>query len=89
MAIKTAAVGVTSTAAAVSTTSSDGIGHTVSVAPVDGTVYAGGSDVTTANGFPITPSTPQSFALAKGDVLWLVAASGTVNVRVIRLGADS
>lgn len=89
MAVKNASVAV-STAVAVSTTASDGIGHTVSVAPVDGTVYAGGDNtVTSSNGFPITPSTPQSFALGKGDSLYLVAASGTVNVRVIRVGADS
>jgi hypothetical protein len=48
------------------------------------TVFVGGSDVTTANGFPIPAGEYRAFALRPGDTLYGIAAAGTIAVRVIR-----
>lgn len=89
MGIFTAALGITTTAVAISRIASTGDGQAVSVTPLDGTVYVGGADVTAASGTPATPSMPVALTLPKGETLYAIAAAGTVNVRIMRVGADS
>ena len=50
----------------------------------NGTVYLGGSDVTTANGLATEKhTTPIEFAIPSQDELWAVVASGTENLRIM------
>jgi hypothetical protein len=49
-----------------------------------GTVYIGGSDVTSANGMLTEKNAvPFTFTLPANNELWAVTASGTENVRVM------
>jgi hypothetical protein len=49
-----------------------------------GTVYIGGSDVTTTNGMLTEKNAvPYTFILPANNELWAVTASGTENVRVM------
>lgn len=89
MPIIAAAQAVTTTAVKVSTTAADGAAHTVVVAAVDGTVYAGGSAVTSSTGLPVAPGGVLSVRVLAADSLYLVSAAGTVNTRVLRTGADT
>lgn len=54
------------------------------------TVYIGGSDVTSAQGFPIVKHTaPIQGGLGVGDGLWGICASGqTETIRIITIDAD-
>jgi hypothetical protein len=54
------------------------------------TVYIGGSDVTSAQGFPIVKhSAPIQGGLGVGDGLWGICASGqTETIRIITIDAD-
>lgn len=47
------------------------------------TVYLGGSDVTTANGFPLATNT--SIELATTAAIYGIVATGTINVRFLEL----
>jgi hypothetical protein len=54
------------------------------------TVYIGGSDVTSAQGFPIVKHTaPIQGGLGIGDGLWGICASGqTETIRIITVDSD-
>lgn len=54
------------------------------------TVYIGGSDVTSAQGFPIEKhAAPIEGGLPAGDGLWAICASGlTETIRIITVNAD-
>jgi hypothetical protein len=54
------------------------------------TVYIGGSDVTSAQGFPIVKhGAPIQGGLGVGDGLWGICASGqTETIRIITIDAD-
>lgn len=49
-------------------------------------VYLGGSDVTTAAGFPLEAGASASFDISGDDVLFAVVAVGTQTVNVLRTG---
>lgn len=49
------------------------------------TVYLGGSDVATTNGFPLDPGATLGWDLV-GEEIYGVVASGTAEVRVLRRG---
>lgn len=49
------------------------------------TVYLGGSDVSTANGFALAAGERIGVDLAQQDELYAVAASGTVEVRTLEV----
>lgn len=52
-------------------------------------VYVGDSTVTTANGFPIAKhAAPVQGALAPGQDLWAIVASGTETVRIFTTPED-
>ncbi len=89
MAVVSVAVAVQQTAVKVSTVASDGVAHTVAVCALDGTVHVGGAGVSAVNGVPVSPGAPVTVRCGRGDGLFVVAGSGTVNVRVLRVGADS
>jgi len=50
------------------------------------TVYIGGLDVTTANGWPMGADDPMEFVVEANEELWAVTASGTVTVYVMGVG---
>lgn len=96
MALKSQVVAVTTTAAQLSLPDSDKRpGMTVAIAvPTGGvTVYVGGPDVSTANGWPIAAGTAFSLDLNtpgpgysdSADAVWLVSG-GTQNVNVLAAG---
>lgn len=90
MAVSSRAVSVGTTATALDTEGeTDGIKGTSLAVYNNGasTVYIGGSGVTTANGAPVAAgSWGPSFDLNAQDRLYGIAASGTVEVRVIESG---
>lgn len=47
------------------------------------TIYVGGADVTTANGFPILDNGSEQFELRQTDALYAIAASGSNNLNVL------
>jgi hypothetical protein len=47
------------------------------------TVYIGGEDVDSTDGFPLTPGDSIAVDLLAGEQLWVVAASGTQALNVI------
>lgn len=47
------------------------------------TVYLGGSDVDTTDGFPLPAGSTLVIDLGRGDDVWAVAASGTPTVSVL------
>jgi len=47
-------------------------------------IYIGGSNVTTSNGIPVPPN--GDFLIQTGTDLYAVAASGTVDVRIMEVG---
>lgn len=51
------------------------------------TIYVGGADVTTGNGFPLVSG--DSYDLDQGERLYAVVSSGTQSVRVIRRGVQA
>lgn len=51
------------------------------------TIYLGGSDVTSANGIPVTAGQHYAVAgLTQADALYAIAASGSQDVRVLEAG---
>lgn len=62
-------------------------GSSAALANVGGaTVFVGGPDVTTAIGFPLAAGERMAFDLRRGDEIYGVVASGTVEVRVLEVG---
>jgi len=54
-----------------------------------GTVYLGGSDVTSSNGLLTEKNAvPQIIVIPSNEELWAVTASGTENVRIMRPSSD-
>lgn len=49
-------------------------------------VFVGGGDVTTADGFEVTAGESLSVDLTRGDSLYAVVASGTVDCAVLQAG---
>ena len=47
------------------------------------TVYIGGPDVTTANGYPIGAGEEVTVNLISGEIIYAIVASGTVSTRVL------
>jgi len=47
------------------------------------TVYIGGEDVDTTDGFPIAAGASVSLDLIVGEAIWAVAASGTPNINML------
>lgn len=92
MAIKTRAVTVTTTAASLTALDDDTRGYldvVRSIAIQNGgsvTVYVGGPDVTSANGYAIVAGSERSFDLVLGDDLWAVAASSTAACKILNTG---
>lgn len=89
MTFATASVTVTTTAQALTGTDSDNlIGSGICVKNTGATTcYIGGSDVTSANGYPLAAG--EAFAADSatgGDVLYARTASGTTTVAVLRSG---
>lgn len=62
---------------------------TAIVSAPSATIYAGGPNVTSTSGIPISPTGWLSIELGPGDLLYLIAASGTPTVQVVttRTGA--
>lgn len=86
MSIKSTVQNVTTTAAALGAAEADlGVGSRIAVVPASGTIYVGGPDVTTANGWPVTPTTPYADVLEAGERLYGVAGS-TIATNVIQGG---
>lgn len=85
MSVSSAAVTVTTSATALHAADADP--HSVAVANVGAsTVYLGGSDVTTANGFPLAAGASVPVGLSPSEILYGRVTSGTVEVRVLRQG---
>jgi hypothetical protein len=54
-----------------------------------GTVYLGGDDVTSANGFLTEKNAiPQTIIVPRNQTVWAVVASGTENVRILTPDVD-
>lgn len=86
MAVQSASVSVTTSATQLSGTETDtASGHTLVFTPPSA-IYVGPSGVTTGNGYLLTAGVEYVFDLGPGDVLYGVAASGTVVVPVLRIG---
>lgn len=82
-------VGTTATRLDATADTSDDVRHQSSAIYNNGsaTVFLGGADVTTANGFPLAAGTSMSISdLELGDELYGRVASGTVEVRVFEVG---
>lgn len=47
------------------------------------TVYVGGEDVTTSNGYPLAPGEAISLDLIVGDEVWVIASANTPSVRYL------
>lgn len=85
MAVSAAAVTVTTSATALNVGDADG--QSVEVYNNGAaTVWYGGAGVTTASGVPIALGTSRVFDLSPGEVVYAVAASGTVECRVAQIG---
>ena len=82
--MQTAQVSVGTTRVQLLATGREGvvIKHTTSGA----TVYIGGADVTSSNGWPMTADDPLEIDLQPNEPLYAVAASGTVTVYVMGVG---
>jgi len=48
------------------------------------TVYIGGDDVTTSNGYPVAGTSTATFYMFPKDDLYGISASGSINVRVLK-----
>jgi hypothetical protein len=89
MAVVSASVSVATTATRLDSGDGDLVsGSTVLVTvPAGGaTVYVGGADVTTANGFPLAAGASVSVDLNSGDLLYGIVAASTQAVNVLRVG---
>ena len=90
MAVISVRVAVGDTATALQSEDTGGVvGSGTAVKNLDGskTVYLGGEDVTTANGYPLPPGGEVSFDNENGDIVYGVVGTGTANVAVLRVGA--
>lgn len=90
MSFQGAVVSVTTTATALNaaeSAGSDKVSLTIKVPTGGATVYLGGSDVTTAQGYPLAAgeSLPIN-TLARGEVIYARVAASTQNVHVLRQG---
>lgn len=63
-------------------------GSGLAVDNIDGTatVYVGGADVTTSNGYPVRAGRDTSFDFEQGERMFAIVASGTQTIRTLRLG---
>ena len=88
MALQSAAVTVAATATVLSTAAGDREGHRVLILNPSGgvTVYVGGADVSTANGYPVASGGTLSLALEVGEIVYGIVATGTQAVNVLRSG---
>jgi hypothetical protein len=50
------------------------------------TVYFGGSNVTSSNGYPVSPGASISIPVNAGNDVWACTASGTVTVAELGVG---
>ena len=86
MAVSSSAVTVATTATVVSTGGSSG-GEAVSIYNNGAaTVYLGASGVTTADGYPLAAGEHIAVDLERGESVYGIVASGTVEVRVLEAG---
>jgi hypothetical protein len=60
--------------------------HVAVYVPAGATVYLGGSDVSTTNGFPLVGPDRAAFDINPGDALYGVVASATASVNVLASG---
>jgi hypothetical protein len=81
MAFTASEVSVLVTATLLAEADADGI--TVTVSPVGGTVYLGGSTVATTTGLPLAAGNGMSFDLEPSGKLYAIAAATTA-VRVLK-----
>lgn len=90
---------IVSTAVTVTTTAAKVAGVTVTAGAIRAgsvilanlgasTVYVGGSNVTTANGFPVDPGANCTMEFKDGEDLYAVTASGTVSCRTLQVGGN-
>lgn len=89
MAVKADKVTVTTTPISLETSDTDGIaGYSVTfTVPTDGqTVYLGGSQVTPAQGFPISPGATINLELDTAEKVWAVVASGNQPINCLWRG---
>jgi hypothetical protein len=56
--------------------------------PTGATIYFGGKNVSTTNGYPVVGPNTLSIDLI-AETIWAVVAAGTVDVQVLHLGTDS
>lgn len=86
MAVNSAVVAVGTTATALNSVDMDGLaGQSLQFTPPSA-IFVGGPGVTSATGYPLTAGVEYYYDLQPGDVYYAVAASGTVNVPVLRVG---
>jgi hypothetical protein len=81
MALDAVAVSVTTSATLIATADVDG--STFTISPVGGTVYLGGSGVTTAAGLPVGAGVGYSIDLGANEKIYGIGTA-TVDVRVLR-----
>jgi hypothetical protein len=90
MTIQSAVVSVGTSATALSAaegSGSDAVSVAVSVPSGGATVYVGGSDVTTGNGYPVAAGQSVVLnAIAPGERVYGIVAASTQNVNVLRQG---
>ena len=89
MTVLAASVTVATTATLLSSSTDDSAyGHSLLVkVPAGGqTVFLGGSDVTSAAGYPLAAGESCAFDLGSGDVLYGIVAATTQALSVLRTG---
>jgi hypothetical protein len=88
VAISTAQVAVSTTAAKLTTTPTDSrAGSSIAItAPSAADLYVGGSGVTSSNGFRVVAGATLTVDLQSGEDLYGVLASGTGTAYVLRSG---
>lgn len=88
MAISTAQVAVSTTAAKLTSTPTDSrAGSSIAItAPAAATLYIGGSGVTSTTGFAVAAGASVSLDLQSGEDVYGVLASGTGTAYVLRSG---
>lgn len=87
MSVKSTAVTVAATATVLATAAADRDGMKVKVqVPTGGqTVFLGGSDVTTVNGYAVATGTEaHELTLGRGEILYGIVAATTQAVRVLK-----
>lgn len=85
MPLKSEVVSVGTGATLISTAGTAGDKKNITMVNNSGvTIYLGGADVTTANGFPWASGTERQIELGVSDVLYGCVAAGTANITVLR-----